>query len=359
MDSTRRLTVVGYASAVAALLSGCTTVPPYCEAIPAIRSAESGAEDPRMLAIAHEYGDYALMALDVYREPPGPAAPRLDGLPLDRQFPQVQRSDEDFRNCDRGEYPTEDLLASQGWVRVRDYSRYSQCEARLGELPDFALELWRRPTRDGDVNTPTEYVIAFKGTSGPGGWASDIPLFWPSDLLIANHFTQARNHTRGILAQLRARLSPDAFRVTAVGHSLGAALALHVAREVGGIHKVVGFNPYIEAALYQKDEASRSDEGDVHVAADDTPAALWKDPPASIHLIRENRDVLGLLTPLRGLAVNPPTQLHCRQVNLSGSSLLFQHRIAPMACKLQAIRARGAEVPVQEARQGGDGDKLP
>lgn len=324
--------------------------------------------------VAEQFAPYALMAADTYRDfnrkewlkarrqarglsdlPTDPtAAPEgFDALQTedwrqdvgarfgDRAFKDKKVSSIDFHtdcdpaNDDRVAIP----LLIPGWERLYDFDRIPRALGYHFFVPDLLIEVWARDYRmakaAGETDPHTEYAIVFRGTQGSGGWWSNLRFLTALLPLFHDQYSQAARTYPRLLDQILIReeelrerdaARPGAPRITLVGHSLGAGLALYTAFRNPGVNKVIGFNPTPVSGFFATDYERRNRN----------LAGLQ-----AVHLIFEDADVLHYLNECRNgepIAPGVTAQVHCHQINLSGNNIFRQHEIGPMACRLAALR---------------------
>jgi hypothetical protein len=263
-------------------------------------------------------------------------------------------------------------LTTGKWERVRDIEKYATTRSWRVFVPDLAIEVWRRKREDQQIVERLEYAIVFRGTTGPGGWFSNmrvlttlLPLFW-------DQYRQAETSARRVVEQvylldlLTRAMKRDAIAkganpkepllwkpplITVVGHSLGAGLAKFVYYRVKEITRVVGFNP------------SPIDGARTLIAVDDRPNithARTRDPaPASctrpdlkpeqepsMFFLFEQGEILTSIAPCISGPVwgaeGGPIR-YCHSVNFSRGNPIDQHSMNRLACKL-ASHSKGSVV---------------
>lgn len=243
------------------------------------------------------------------------------------------------------------LAQSQhGWQRVRELEQFPATRGWKIFVPDLAIDVWRRNRGNHAEPNVIEYAIVYRGTVGTGGWISNLrvatnllPLFW-------DQYPQSRKATFRIVSQIRT-LHQEADRIlgrkttvliTAVGHSLGAALARYAYYTTPDITRVVGFN-------------SSPFDGSSLIPIDDRPGMMShpkRHPPdidsgssdmgAAIYLLYEKGDILNRVYPCHSGKVWGQTggpMVLCESVDLSKGNAVDQHSMGQLACKLALERS--------------------
>lgn len=328
----------------------------------------------RHFDVAEEFAHYALMAADTYRafdrkewikarrqtrgltdlptDPEG-APEGFDAIQTEdwRQDVLARFGDREFRDkkvstinfhtdCDPANNARVAIpLLIPGWERLYDFDRIPRALGYHFFVPDLLIEVWVRDYRvakaAGETDPSTEYAIVFRGTQGSGGWWSNLRFLTALIPLFHDQYSQAARTYPRLLEQIRIRedelrerdaARPARPRITLVGHSLGAGLALYTAFRNPGVNKVIGFNPTPVSGFFATDYERRNHN----------LASLQ-----SAHLIFEDADILHYLGQCRhGEPLSPGVnaRVHCHEVNLSGNTIFKQHEIGPMACRLAALR---------------------
>jgi len=261
--------------------------------------------------------------------------------------------------------PVSHITKRHGWRRVREIEKYSSTRSWRIFVPDLAIEVWQRTRTEPATRGRLEYAIVFRGTTGAGGWVSNlriltavVPLFW-------DQYLQAERGARRIVEQIyvldllreeyekeqaaagRPSVPHQRPLITAVGHSLGAGLARFVYYKVPEVTRVVGFN------------ASPVDGGNTLIAVEDRPGVMQgreTDPGGfcptmrtteavpSLFFLYEQGEILNSIEPchpgaLWGSEGGPVS--YCQAVNLTrGLDPLKQHSMGLMACKLSTLFLR-------------------
>jgi thioesterase domain-containing protein len=306
-------------------------------------------QDPTTASLANDYRDLALIAAEVYES----GGSSVAWSPSDALFP----AGSDLRRCDQVDPAAmRPELQALGWQPAENIERYPPpTEWRLA-TPELAVSVWRKPN-----GMSTHYAIGLRGTAGPAGWLTNLYTWMglPGLPFLTSMQDQARTSVNYIVRQIRMKdpQGPEPqprtsnlqrARITLVGHSLGAALAVHAAREVDGVDEVVGINPLVDATLYLRRDPPVHRADEAH-SADTSPLP----PPRPLPPIRFLSEAGELLDHLRSCPHQDAATLHpvrCDRINLSRGSALRQHRIDRLACKLHLLarQAQDARPPLAQ-----------
>lgn len=236
-------------------------------------------------------------------------------------------------------------------------------------VPGLAIDVWRRK-RDPEGESPVvEYAFIYRGTEGSGGWFSNFRAVTAFTPAVWDQYKQAEIATKDLIAQIEKlhalsdkvfqREAPTRVRITTVGHSLGGGLAKYVFMRIPQITLVVAFDPSpvdgssqfspFEVSDYRRAKGAMArpsvlDERRRPIDRND------RSNEASIFVLYEEGDPLTGLAgctsgPIWGAEGGPVVR--CESLNLSRGSILHQHNMAQLACKLyltkngQATRKEG------------------
>lgn len=220
-----------------------------------------------------------------------------------------------------------------GWERLYDFDRSAATRGFFSFVPGLFVEVWTRDQK-GTNSIFAEYAIVFRGTQEDGGTFSNLHFLNSALLIFHDQYDQAKRLFPRIREQISIReqsLNDESHPrgeplITLVGHSLGAGLAMHVAVNHKGIHRIIGFNPSPVTGYFGKSYCDRAEN---------------LKTVQSIHFIYESSEALHTFDSRKdGEKLDPalPTIIHFHKVNLIGANALKQHAMGPMACKLAVIQ---------------------
>jgi Lipase (class 3) len=272
------------------------------------------------------------------------------------ELPKKQE-DCDVKNV-RPKVPISKAILDYGWAAVPELTYRPIARGWSLFVPDFELEVWRRPLlnpNDQTNNEPSEtqyfeYAIAFRGTAGSGGWLSNFRVLTALTPFVWDQYQQSLEVTKELINRIYAvhaladyalKRSPSKIYITTVGHSLGGAMAQHVYLQLPKISKAIAFNssPFNGASLVKIDDRST-----VTSTKDRTHDVRKLPPPfkgsAPIISVFEHGEILSLVHkcvagPLWGAEGGP--FVDCFGVNLSTGGIFKQHSMAQFACKLSLL----------------------
>jgi len=252
----------------------------------------------------------------------------------------VQRAVEEFQ--------WESVPELQRQLHPRDWSIF---------VPGLAIDVWRRRESSLPGAPPeVEYALVYRGTVGSGAWLSNFRALTAFTPLMWDQYRQAQRATTSLVNQIYRlhAISDELFkrpqttriRITSVGHSLGGGLATYVFLRVPQLTRVVNFDPSpVDGASTftpfppASDELKRGRRDRSSVLAQ-RKQPLHTEPrggDAAIFTLYEEGEILTRMTgcqsgPLWGAEGGP--NVLCESLDLSGGSVLRQHNMAQLACKL-------------------------
>lgn len=237
-----------------------------------------------------------------------------------------------------------------GWARLYDFDRTPTPRSFYIFVPGLFVEVW---VRDGPEEQPSEYAIVFRGTQGGGGWWSNLRFLTTLFPLFHDQYSQAARLYPRLMDQIDLREEQKGRpagqrRITLVGHSLGAGLAMYVAMRNPGVNRIIGFNPTPVS-------------GYLSISHQERTARLAK--LEQVDFVFENSEILHKVNACNdGERFDPelPAPIRCHEINLAGGNIITQHEIGPMACRLavlgrDATKLRAAlqsPVPTQQVAIG-------
>lgn len=299
-----------------------------------------------------ETADEALMSAEDLRD-------RLEELASEENLSidevPKQPDDCEYRKGRPPAVPVHEAIREFKWERVEEFSKYSRGRAWRLFVPDLAIDVWRRPMRAQSSAVAVEYAIVYRGTTGSGGWLSNLRGLTAFTPVIWDQYNQALRATEGIVKQIAflhgfsdrlfRRTVPTEVAITSVGHSLGAGIASYVYYRLPQIGGVIGFDPspIDGASLIPLDGR----EGVMRAKKWPSPVVAQRNDPATMFLLHEDGEILGRLAPCRDGplwgAEGGPT-IRCEKVNFSRGNWFRQHNMAQLACKL-FLASRAANTP--------------
>lgn len=263
----------------------------------------------------------------------------------------VNQTPSDPKECDYdgGKLPLVPMVAVEnlGWEPVFELHRQLYPRGWSFFVPGLVIDVWRRERPPAGESRVIEYAVVYRGTAGTGGWFSNLRAFTAFTPAVWDQYRQAEIATEDLIAQIdkQHRVSDKLFkreaqtqiRITAVGHSLGGGLAKYVLMKIPRITRVVAFDPSpvdgssqftpMEVSAQMKAEGKMDRQSVLDGRPSDTRFfVLYEDGSA--------------MTKLAGCSPGPiwgseggPT-VHCDSVNLSHGSMIHQHNMSQLACKL-------------------------
>ncbi len=221
------------------------------------------------------------------------------------------------------------------WVRLFDFDRHPPAKGFRVFVPGFYVEVWVKDYVKSDENPEpyVEYAIVFRGTQGGGGWFSNLRYITGLIPIFHDQYKQAKSIFPRIMDQIELRErefnkqgEKRERKITLVGHSLGAGLALYVAFNNKGVTKIIGFNPsLITGASFVPQETIKTNLENVK----------------EVDFIYENSEILHFFESCKEGDLlnenNPNLKIGCYKVNLLGGTIFNQHDMGPMACRLTVI----------------------
>jgi hypothetical protein len=273
---------------------------------------------------------------------------------------------------------------------VPELEKYARARGWSIFVPDLKLDVWRR-NRDTDGGLPTiEYAIVYRGTTGSGGWLSNLRVLTGFTPLIYDQYLQARESTQSIINQVMFlhstsdKLLGQKTRVlfTAVGHSLGAGIANYVYYVSPRITRVVGFDPSPidgggtiplearEAVMEAKAISLRKQVPRFSWTLEEMRAQVERDtqprvkgdrrmidedpryPGTSIFMLYERGEILSRIAPCQSGPMWGQTgpKVSCNVVDLLKGDPISQHSMDELACSLHRIAQRPGEPPMRSVR---------
>lgn len=245
-------------------------------------------------------------------------------------------------------------LIGDGWQAVPELHKQTHPSAWRLFVPELAIDVWRRQLSargDGQGKDSFEYAIVFRGTAGGGGLLSNLrgllfvmqPLFW-------DHYRQVRRAVGSIFEQIDRlhkvadvlhRRSPEEsteLQFTAVGHSLGGGLATYLYLRDPRVTRAVVFNA---SPVDGSGTVPLKDRQSDFNAATRTTSTGSPAPTAAVYSLFERGEILTAAFPCKtgrmwGAEGGP--QVQCDRVDLSNGSVVDQHNMAQLACKLFLLR---------------------
>lgn len=213
-----------------------------------------------------------------------------------------------------------------GWSRLYEFDRVPTPRSFYVFVPGLFVEIWARD-RSGE---PSEYAIIFRGTQGGGGWWSNLRFLTALVPLFHDQYSQAARLYPRLIDQIDLREEQlgrphGERRITLVGHSLGAGLAMYVAMRNPGVSRIIGFNPTPVSGYL----------GVSHETRTARLATLEQ-----VDFVFENSEILHQVNSCTdGERFDPdlPAPVRCHEINLAGGNIIIQHEIGPMACRLAVL----------------------
>lgn len=247
--------------------------------------------------------------------------------------------------------PVNRLEEDEKWTPVPELYKQTHPSAWRLFVPELAIDVWRREHPREGTAPVVEYAIVFRGTTGGGGMLSNMRgLFFFVEPFLWDQYRQARRATNAILDQIdRLHKISDALhqrdvdsstrvRITTVGHSLGGGLASYLYLRDPRITRAVVFN------ASPIDGASTVPIGrreQVMLKGNRFVDSAVSGPKAAIYSLFERGEILSSAFPcqtgpLWGEGGGP--QVQCDRADLSKGSIVDQHNMAQLACKLFLVR---------------------
>lgn len=213
-----------------------------------------------------------------------------------------------------------------GWTRLYELDRMPTPIGFYVFVPGLFVEVWVRD----QLGQASEYAIVFRGTQGGGGWWSNLRFLTSLLPGVHDQYSQAARLYPRLIDQINLREEiagrpANERRITLVGHSLGAGLAMFVAMKNPGVNRIIGFNPTPISGYFAISYQKRSER----------LAALEQ-----VDFIYENSEILHQInscTDGERFDPNLPAPIRCHEINLAGGNIIVQHEIGPMACRLAVL----------------------
>jgi hypothetical protein len=243
-----------------------------------------------------------------------------------------------------------------GWDPVFELHRQLHPKSWSVFVPGLAIDVWRRKRAPEGESPVVEYAFVYRGTEGSGGWFSNLRALTAFTPAVWDQYKQAEIATKELISQIDRvhgrsdavfkREAPTRVRVTAVGHSLGGGLAKYVFMRIPQITLVVAFDPSPVDGSSQFTPFEVSDHKRAKGALarqsvlNEQRRTIDRDARSTdtnIFVLYEEGEAL---TALAGCASGPiwgsegGPVVRCESLNLSSGSMIRQHNMAQLACKL-------------------------
>lgn len=246
-----------------------------------------------------------------------------------------------------------------GWEEVPELQRSVHPKDWSIFVPGLAIDVWRQRRAPQGEAPVVEYALVFRGTTGGGGWVSNLRAITAFTPRVWDQYNQALIATTDLINQIYQlhALSDALFdreentriQITAVGHSLGGGLASYVYLRVPQITRVVSFDPSpingsslispkeLSEKELRKGKHDRASVMRVRRQPADRPTF---DNTANIFVLYERGEILTRLAGCSSGAMwgsEGGPNVRCDAMNLSGGSPLKQHNMPQLACKLYLV----------------------